>query len=343
VDRFLPPSWQQHAKSLEQRLEMAKKAVPPKYPYLQVIADREKIADINVAIRGDRNNKGELAPRGFPQILSKQQKLFTKGSGRLELAEAIADPENPLTARVIVNRIWQQHFGRGIVTTPSNFGQLGERPTHPELLDWLADRFVKQGWSLKQLHRDIMLSDTYRLASTGADKLPALAANQAKDPDNVLLWRSPRRRLDVESMRDAMLFVSGELDLTPGELAIKLDNPSFKKRTVYGFVGRRKLDTMLALFDFPNPLATSEARMPTNVPPQRLFLMNSAFVEERAKSLAARSEGSVEARVTRLYRLAFGRDPETREVTMAKEFLTSGDWTSYARALLGSNEFLFVN
>ncbi len=343
VDRFLPPQWQEYAKDLERRLELAKKAVPPKYPYLQVIEDRAKITDIKVAIRGDRNNPGELAPRGFPQILTPQQKLFTKGSGRLELAEAIADPANPLTARVIVNRIWQQHFGRGIVATPSNFGQLGERPTHPELLDWLADRFVKQGWSLKQLHRDIMLSETYRLASTGADKLPALAANQAKDPDNVLLWRSPRRRLDVESMRDAMLYVSGELDLEPGELAVKLDTPTFRKRTVYGFVGRRKLDTMLALFDFPNPLATSEARMPTNVPPQRLFLMNSPFVEDRAKSLAAKAEGPVEPGVTRLYRQLFGRAPEAREIALAKEFLAKGDWTSYARALLGSNEFLFVN
>jgi len=340
VDRFLPAPWQAHAKDLERRLAEAKKALPPKYPFLQIIEDKEKIQDTKISVRGDRNNLGELAPRAFPQILSKQQKLFTTGSGRLELGEAIADPENPLTARVIVNRIWQQHFGRGIVTTPSNFGQLGERPTHPELLDWLADRFVKQGWSLKQLHRDIMLSETYQLASAGTDQM---AANVAKDPDNVLLWRSPRRRLDVESMRDAMLYVSGELDLTPGELAVKLDEPSFKKRTVYGFVGRRRLDTMLALFDFPNPLATSEARMPTNVPPQRLFLMNSPFVEARAQSLAARSEGPLEARVTRLYRQLFGRSPEAKELALAKDFLANGDWTSYTRALLGSNEFLFVN
>ena len=343
VDRFLPVAWQDHAKDLDRRSAEAKKALPAKYSYLQVIEDKEKLTDNHVAVRGDRNNPGELAPRAFPQILSKEQKVFTKGAGRLELGEAIADAENPLTARVIVNRVWLQHFGRGIVNTPSNFGQLGERPTHPELLDWLADRFVKQGWSLKQLHRDIMLSETYQLSSAGADKLPGLALNQTKDPDNVLLWRSPRRRLDAESMRDAMLFVSGELDLEPGALAVKLDTPAFRKRTVYGFVGRRKLDTMLALFDFPNPLATSEARMPTNVPPQRLFLMNSAFVEERAIALAGRSEGTVEARVTRLYRVLFGRVPEAREVAMAREFLTAGDWTSYARALLGSNEFLFVN
>ena len=343
VDRFLPAPWQQHGQDLEKRLEVAKKALPPKYPYLQVIEDKEKISDNHVAVRGDRSNPGEVAPRAFPQILSKQQKIFAKGAGRLELGEAIADPGNPLTARVIVNRVWLQHFGRGLVNTPSNFGQLGERPTHPELLDWLADRFVKQGWSLKQLHRDIMLSETYRLSSAGAGKLPLLAANQTRDPDNVLLWRSPRRRLDVESMRDSMLFVSGELDLSPGDLAVKLDEPGFRKRTVYGFVGRRKLDSMLALFDFPNPLATSEARMPTNIPPQRLFLMNSPFVEQRAKSLAARSEGTLEARVTRLYRQLFGRLPEAREMTMAREFLAHGDWTSYTRALLGSNEFLFVN
>jgi hypothetical protein len=337
IDRFLQGVWKDHAELLGEQVKTAKAALPEQYPFLQIIADKKKIEEGHVFIRGDRNNKGEIAPRRFLAILSHgERKPFSTGSGRLELADAIASKDNPLTARVFVNRVWMQHFGRGIVATPSNFGQLGERPTHPELLDYLASEFMDQGWSMKQLHRQIMLSDTY------ARSAQEMEPNKTKDAANTLLWRANRRRLDVESLRDSMLYVAGKLDGTPAEAkAEPLTNTT--KRTVYGFVGRRKLDGMLALFDFPSPVSTSESRMRTNVPPQRLFLMNSPFVEEQAKALAARLQGENETRIRDAYRLLYGRDPNEQEVKLGIDFLREGDWTQYARVLLTSNEFLFVN
>ena len=288
-------------------------------------------------IRGDRNNQGDVAPRRFLAILSpEERKLFAKGSGRLELAEAIASPENPLTARVFVNRVWMEHFGRGIVNTPSNFGQLGERPTHPELLDYLASQFIANGWSVKKLQREIMLSDTYALSAQ------EMEPNKTKDAANTLFWRASRRRLDVESLRDSMLFVSGQLDLEPAEVK-SLQLSKTTKRTVYGFVGRRKLDGMLGLFDFPPPVSTAEQRMRTNVPPQRLFLMNSPFVEDQAKALAARCPDRMRQRFARAYQIVYGRDPDERELKLGLDFLRDGEWTQYARVLLTSNEFLFIN
>jgi len=280
-----------------------------------------------------------LAPRRFLEALSggRERALFHKGSGRLELAAAIADDRNPLTARVIVNRVWQQHFGRGIVATPSNFGQLGERPTHPELLDYLAAEFVEQGWSLKKLHKQILMSATYGLSSETVE------ANLGKDADNHLFWRANRRRVDAETLRDSLLAASGELDLTPAGKALKLDDEKNTKRTVYGFISRRKVDGTLALFDFPNPQATSESRMSTLVPPQRLYLMNSPFVEQRAGALAQKLTGTNEEKVRGAYRRLYAREPDAVELKLGLEFTGQGSWTQYARVLLGSNEFLFVN
>jgi hypothetical protein len=237
----------------------------------------------------------------------------------------------------MVNRIWQGHFGRGIVGTPNNFGQLGERPTHPELLDYLAWRFVESGWSVKALHREIMLSEAYRRSADND------STDMEKDPGNLLLWRYDRRRLDIEGLRDSMLFASGELDLTPGEKAARFDEKNVK-RTVYGFVSRRKLDGMLALFDFPNANSSSEARTATNVPLQRLYFMNSPFVEARAESLAARFTGAPEQRIRAIYRALFARDPDKSELKAALEYTAADDrnWVSYARVLLTSNEFTFL-
>jgi len=191
VDRFLQGPYREFLDSQNAELARLKKELPEQYPFLQVIKDKEKLEDIHIAIRGDRNNPGDLAPRRFLAILSPEdRKPFTKGSGRAELADSIADAANPLTARVIVNRVWQHHFGRGIVATPSNFGQLGERPTHPELLDYLASTFVENGWSLKKLHREMMLSATYQLSASDDEK------NAAKDPSNILLWRAERKRVE---------------------------------------------------------------------------------------------------------------------------------------------------
>ncbi len=337
IDRFLQGVWKEHAELLEQQTKTAKAALPEQYPFLQIISDKKKIEEGHVFIRGDRNNKGEVAPRRFLAILSHgERENFKTGSGRLELANAIASKDNPLTARVFVNRVWMYHFGRGIVATPSNFGQLGERPTHPELLDYLASEFMAKGWSIKQLHRQIMLSETY------ARSAQEMEPNKTKDAANTLFWRANRRRLDVEALRDSMLYVSGNLDGKPAEEKAE-HLAKMTKRTVYGFVGRRKLDGMLALFDFPSPVSTSESRMRTNVPPQRLFLMNSPFVEEQAKALASRLHGENEARIRDAYRLVYGRDPNEKEVNLGVEFLREGAWTQYARVLLTSNEFLFVN
>lgn len=337
IERFLHGQWKAHIESMKVELAALQKALPPQYPFLQTIHDRKDPADGRIAIRGDRNNLGEIAPRRFLAILSPDgQKPFQKGSGRLELAEAIADPKNPLTARVMVNRIWQHHFGQGIVRTPSNFGQLGERPTHPELLDYLASRFVQNKWSIKAMHREIMLSATYALSADNA------AANFAKDPDNRLLWRANRQRMDAETLRDSLLFVAGNLDAAPGGPAALLAETNHR-RTVYGFISRRKLDGMQALFDFPNPNSTAEQRMNTNVPLQRLFFMNSPFVESQAKSFADRFEGKDDARIRQAYRVLFGRAPAQEELKLGLDFLKQATWLQYARVLLSSNEFSFIN
>jgi hypothetical protein len=338
IDRFLSGEWKTHLETLRKDVERLEKALPPQYPFLQTVADKKDCKDGHIYIRGDASNKGEIAPRRFLQILSEgERKHFTKGSGRLELAEAIADPKNPLTARVMVNRIWQNHFGRGIVATPSNFGQLGERPTHPELLDYLASQFVAQKWSMKAMHRMIMLSSTYALAAESDPK------NVTVDADNRLLWRANRKRMDAETLRDSVLFVAGDLDLSTGGKAEKLDENN-RRRTVYGFVSRRKLDGMLALFDFPNPNSTSEQRMSTNVPPQRLFLMNSPFIETEAENLAKKlPDGPVERKIASAYEKVLSREPLPEELKLAEEFLKDASWKQYARVLLSANEFGFID
>jgi Protein of unknown function (DUF1553) len=325
-------------------LETLKEKQPPAYPYVQIIQDIDKPADGHIYIRGNKDNLGEEVPRRFLAILSNGERVpFTKGSGRLELAEAIASPQNPVTARVIVNRIWQQHFGEGLVRTSSNFGQLGERPSHPELLDYLASYLIEKRWSLKALHREIMLSSTYKLSTDYAEK------NFAVDPGNRLLWRANRRRLDVEALRDSILFVAGTLDLSPGDAPLKLTDRKNLKRTVYGFVSRRRLDGTLALFDFPNPNATSEGRISTDTPLQRLFFLNSEFILNASGTLAQRirNEGGLDPEkfVQKAYQLLFQRIPKEEELRLGEEFLKSGASMSaqYAQVLLSSNEFLLRN
>ena len=281
IDRLLSGQWKQHLDRLHADLAALKKAMPPDYPYLQTIEDKKQISEQKIWLRGDRNNPGGPAPPHFVSILSSgEPKRFTSGAGRLEIANAIADPANPLTARVIVNRIWQHHFGQGIVRTPSNFGAQGDRPSEPELLDYLAAEFVRNGWSIKKLHRTIMLSAAYQLSAAPNEK------DLAADPDNRLIWRHDRQRLDAEALRDDLLFVSGQLDTKEGGLAQKIGKDN-ARRTVYAFVSRRKTDPDLALFDFPNPNNTSEQRNATNVPPQRLYFMNNEWVIAQAKALAA--------------------------------------------------------
>jgi hypothetical protein len=287
-----------------------------------------------VWLRGNKDSQGEPAPPRFLSILSPAEpKTFDKGKERLELAEAIANPANPLTARVIVNRIWQHHFGTGIVRSASNFGQLGDRPSHPELLDFLATRFVHEGWSIKKLHREIMLSAVY---AEGTQSTPVA---DSVDPENRLLSHATRRRLEAEAIRDEILFVSGNIDLSGGGKPAQLDLDNHR-RTVYGFISRRKLNPYLSLFDYPVPNATSEARNNTNVPVQRLFFMNSPFVLAESKTLTKQA-----STIESLYERIFQRPPTPQEKRLAQQFLeqTSNNWPQYAQVLMSSNEFLFVN
>ena len=344
IDRFLDGVWRDHVRTKRARLEALREMMPEKYPFFHVVSDVDEPKNEHVYVRGNKANLGDEVPRRFLSVLSDEEpKPFTQGSGRLELAEAIASPRNPLTARVMVNRIWLNHFGQALVRTPSNFGQMGERPSHPELLDYLAARFVELNWSVKALHREIMLSSTYALAAT------SIAKNEDADPDNRLLWRANRRRLDVESMRDSLLFVSGRLDASLGGEAANLVEDANLRRTVYGYVSRRRLDTMLGLFDFPNPTVTSPRRILTSTPLQGLFFLNSGLVMDAADALAERLEDEAgvnsRARIQRAYRLLFGREPSGDEMRLGREFVEAepDSWAQYAQALLSSAEFLHVN
>ena len=337
IDRFLGAAWKTRLDEMRAALAQYEKDLPPQYPYLHTMTDVEKPHDERIQIRGSNQNLGDVAPRRFPLILSGgEQKAFAKGSGRLELAEAVASPTNPLTARVIVNRIWQHHFGRGLVSTSSNFGQLGERPTHPELLDYLAKEFMDHGWSIKWLHREILLSSTYSLSSAYDE-----TAFQA-DPQDRLLWRFSRHRLDAESLRDTILAVAGNLETAPGGPPARITD-DFRKRTVYGYVSRRRLDGYLALFDFPNPNNTSEQRGETNVPLQRLFFMNSELMSRQADALAARLKGSDRDKIRTAYELLYSRPVTDAELELGLKFVQANSWPQYAQALLSANEFSFVN
>jgi hypothetical protein len=346
IDRFLSPQVKARIDAMRAELESLKKALPEHYPFLHVISDVEHPLDLKQALRGDPYNLGDPVPRHFLRILSDGSPVSLQaGSGRMELADAIASPQNPLTARVMVNRIWQHHFGTGIVRTPSNFGQVGSRPSHPELLDYLAVKFVESGWSMKAIHREIMLSSVYALSSGGS------LENEAADPDNTLFRRANRQRLDVEAMRDAILSVSGKLDLSVGGKPFEWDK-GVNRRTVYGKVSRLQMERMLTLFDFPTPDMTSEQRPATNVPPQRLFFLNSDLVTQAARDLSERLhlEASDDPRrIRRAYKLLYGRDVSEPELQKGLAFLGAvepGDqlaWQRYAQVLLASNEFSFLD
>jgi hypothetical protein len=260
-------------------------------------------------------NLGPEVPRHFLSMLSPgEPQPFAAGSGRLELADAIV--KQPIAMRVIVNRIWKGHFGTGIVDTPSNFGIGGERPTDPELLEYLAGQFVKDGMSIKKLHKQIMLSAVYQL-STETDN-----ENLAKDSGDRLYWRMDRKRMDAEQIRDAVLMVAGNLDTSLGGPSADL-TPAFTRRTVYGKVSRYKLDEYLQLFDFPTPNISAEKRFTTTVPLQRLFLMNSDFISVEAEEFVKRVAGEPDnrSRIKKVYLLAYGREPSEQEIKLGIDYL----------------------
>ncbi len=285
------------------------------------LADKAKPADSRVLLRGNPGNRGPEVPRQFLEILSPEKRIpFSDGSGRLELAREIASATNPLTARVIVNRVWGWHFGAALVRTPSDFGVRTEAPMHRELLDWLAASFVEGGWSVKALHRTIVLSSTYLQSSEGSE------AAAAVDPDNQLVHRFNRRRLEFEALRDTLLAVSGSLDLNAGGLPDDLIKQPFTvRRTVYGFIDRQNLPGMFRTFDFPNPDVSSAQRFATTVPQQALFMLNSPFAQDQARSLmrrpemvAAKSDGE---KIRVLYRTLHQRAPDAGELKLASAFL----------------------
>src|SRR5258706_7611809 len=301
--------------ALRKDIEDTRKKLDPAYPYLHGVRDEEKPVDLPVSIRGNPANLGPQVPRHFLSVLQPAEPApFAKGSGRLELAEDIL--KQPLAMRVIVNRIWKGHFGSGIVDTPSNFGVTGERPTNPELLEYLAGNFAGNGMSIKKLHRDIMLSTVYQL-STELDQ-----TNFAKDSGNRFYWRADRKRLDAEQLRDAVLAVAGNLDTSMGGPSADL-SPAMTRRTVYGKVSRYKLDEYLQLFDFPSPNISAERRFTTTVPQQRLFLMNSDFVQVESEELARRVAAGPgnRAPVRKVYQLAFNREPTEQEIKIAIDYL----------------------
>jgi mono/diheme cytochrome c family protein len=338
----------------QEELQKFRKAVeewratgPGAPPRAMVVEDARNHYAAHVFLRGNPNNRGEAVPRQVPAMIScRDPRPFLEGSGRLELAEAIVDRNNPLTARVLVNRIWLHHFGAGLVRTPSDFGLRSEPPTHSDLLDHLATSFMANGWSIKKLHRLIVHSATYQQQS---DDRPEC---RRTDPENTLLWKMNRRRLDFEATRDALLFVAGRLDRTVGGPSVRDSfSPASRRRTLYGYLDRLNVPGLYRTFDFPSPDASSPQRDATTVPQQALFLMNNPFVIECAKHTLARPEIASEAdlawRVQRLYRLLFGRPAAPDEVSLAQFFLAESpaleSWTRYVQSLLVLNEFAFVD
>jgi cytochrome c553 len=349
-EKYLPEPGRTALAKLAAEIDTLKKNPPP--PELMVHGAQEGgvpgsphagVHDVRVHIRGRYDRLGDLVPRHFPVVLAgEKQAPITEGSGRLQLAKWLASADNPLTARVMVNRLWQHHFGEGIVRSPSNFGKLGERPTHPELLDWLADQFVRSGWSMKAMHRLMMLSATYQQVSEpDADALKA-------DPDNRLFGRMNRHRLEAEEVRDSLLAVSGRLDPSLGGKATRDFNSP--RRTLYQMTVRSDRSGFGPLFDAADPTAPADHRNVSTVAPQALFLMNHPFAKEQARALARRmlaGAGSDAEKLGRAYVLLYGRPATDEEVRIGFALLGSpaneAAWVEYCQVLLCANEFVYVD
>jgi hypothetical protein len=361
-----PPDAAARLKSLRDE-KGALEAALPHYPEAMAVSDQTP-EDLRIHYRGSHLTLGEVVPRRFPKALGGDgAALGFQGSGRLELATWLTQPDHPLTSRVFVNRVWMWHFGEGIVRSVDNFGLLGEFPTHPELLDWLATEFPRQGWSIKQLHRELMRSAAYQ-RSCRAD-----AGQMQNDPDNRLWGRFTRRRLQVEELRDAILATSGSLDDRLGGSHLTTPNrqyvtstanvsPDFyrtNRRSIYLPVVRSALYDVFQAFDFADPNVSSGQRQSTTVAAQALFLMNSEFASQQsllwADALLGDATRDDSARVEEAYRRALGRRPASEELARALRFVseyaadgTSKDdarrraWQSFCRALIATNEFVFV-
>jgi Protein of unknown function (DUF1553)/Protein of unknown function (DUF1549)/Planctomycete cytochrome C len=369
------PSSLGRLKALRQDLIVLRRpSLPPDVVGAYAVTEGEPI-DAALQRRGDPASPGDIVPRGAPHFAfldaGPPPAVSSHGSGRLELADWLTRPSNPLTPRVMVNRIWQHHFGRGIVATPSNFGLRGDPPTHPRLLDWLAARFVASGWSIKAIQREILLSQTYQLSSDPDNH------NAVLDPDDRWLWRFPRQRLDAESIRDAMLVVAGNLDqahsgphpFPPIDVWHWTQHDPFKAvypsahRAVYLMTQRLVKHPYLAIFDGPDTNVSTESRPRSTVPLQALYLMNNPFVQEQAAGLARRliaDSCETNQRIELAYHLTWSRPPTPDENHRADEFLRISRallasagvpadcrerdaWTSLAKVMLTANEFLYID
>jgi hypothetical protein len=327
-------------------------------PRPMAMADRAKPVIQRVFLRGDSKRLGQVAKRHVPAIYAgSRAREISNGSGRLALAKGIAHRDNPLTARVIVNRVWAWHFGQGFVVTPSDFGVRSAAPSHPELLDYLATWLVKNDWSIKKLNRLILLSSTWQQLSVDRAKY------RKADPENKWLWRMNRRRLGFEAMRDSMLSVAGQLERRTGGRPTEQrpDDSTNRRRTMYSFVDREKLPDLFRVFDFPCPDISAPSRSQTTVPQQSLFLLNSPFVIAQGEAAAqglGQDSGGAEQGIRQLYRQVLGREPAIDELALAKRYVvdrsqlkvsSSGKssspnpWAELAQVLLLSNEFLFMD
>jgi hypothetical protein len=294
--------------------------------------------DMPVLKAGNVAAPGEIVPRGFPAVLAKGEATFRQGSGRLELADRIFTDAPGLAARVIVNRVWGWHFGRGLVSTPSDFGTQGDKPTHPELLDDLAARFIEHGWSFKWLNKEIMMSAAYQQSSN--PRPDGLQADEA----NALLWRQNPRRLDAEAFRDTLTRSAGVIDLRMGGVPGDVDSDTYYRRSIYGRVSRARSAQMLGLFDFPEATQSAPGRDITTSTLQQIFLMNGAFVQnlaEAAAKTAATATGDAE-QVGMLYRRILARNPTPAEMKSALAYLQKGTLQRYAQVLLSTNEEIFL-
>ena len=350
-----PASVLERIAALDEEIELLESSSPPEPPMANAVAEGERVEQ-RVFVRGNYRNEGEPVAKRFPVVMAgESQPVIRQGSGRLELAEWLVSGGNPLTARVMVNRVWQWHFGEGLVRTPSNFGKVGERPTHPELLDYLARKFVASGWSIKELHRLIMRSAVYRMSSGISPE-----AWEA-DPENRLWSRFARRRLSVEELRDSYLALGGALDRTiggtldegSGEISEvqrnnrRLDPDDYSRRTLYIPLMRNKVPFMLGMFDFGDATTTMGQRTVSNVAPQALYLMNGEFAGRSAEGLAARTS-AMDDPVAAAYLLALTREPTEAERALAAGFSNKFEspekaWRSFCKMLLASNEFHYVD
>jgi hypothetical protein len=342
-------------KALEAEIKQLQ-AKAPLLPRAMAVREAAKIADIKICIRGNHLNVGEVAPRGFLQVATRAGQVIRipeKESGRRQLADWLASPDNPLAARVMANRVWHWLTGQGLVRTVDTFGSTGELPSHPELLDYLASRFIENGWSTKKLIREIVLSRAYQLSS---DPQPE---GLAADPENRLLWRMNRRRLDAEQIRDTLLVVSGKLDRAMGGPTTKPGASEYGyvfddyRRSVYTPILRNRLHELFEAFDFPDPNLVGGRRNVSTVATQALYLMNSPFVIEQARFAAQRSLGMPledAARIDQAYRTALGRAPTVKEQQLTLQFISAADakarpaaWERFYQALFASVDFRYVN